>query len=68
MCGCGLRISGKPGIKRVRYMYPLSESSQVQERPDEITGPKKLNVFVGPYVWAIFMKFVIVEKKTLQKD
>ena len=41
---------------------------KIQERPDEITGPKKLNVFGGPYVWAIFMKFGIVGKKPLQKD
>ncbi len=41
---------------------------KIQEWPDEITGPKKLNVFGGPYVWAIFMKLGIVEKKTLQKD
>lgn len=41
---------------------------KIQERPGEITGPKKLNVFGGPYVWAIFLKFGIVEKKSLRKD
>lgn len=25
------------------------------ERPEEITGPKKLNMYGAPYVWAILM-------------
>lgn len=33
---------------------------KVQEHKEEITGPKKLNVFGGPYVWAIFKKLGIV--------
>jgi hypothetical protein len=33
---------------------------RVLEDPEGITGPKKLNVFGGPYVWAIFMAFGIV--------
>ncbi|MCD7766081.1 MAG: hypothetical protein LUH53_06120, partial [Lachnospiraceae bacterium] len=28
--------------------------------PEEITGPKKLNAFGAPYIWAIFQKFGIV--------
>lgn len=32
-------------------------------KPEEITGQKRLNVFGGPYVWAIFMKLGIVEAK-----
>lgn len=29
---------------------------KLQEHPEEITGPKKLNVFGAPYLWAIFRK------------
>lgn len=27
---------------------------KIQENPSEITGPKKLNVFGAPYIWALF--------------
>lgn len=37
---------------------------KVRSKPEEITGPKRLNVFGGPYVWAIFMKLGIVEAKS----
>ncbi|MCD7883401.1 MAG: hypothetical protein LUI87_06825 [Lachnospiraceae bacterium] len=28
---------------------------RIQETPQEITGPKKLNAFGAPYIWAIFV-------------
>ncbi|MCC8050110.1 MAG: hypothetical protein LIP10_05525 [Clostridiales bacterium] len=33
---------------------------RIQESPEEITGPKKLNAFGAPYIWAIFRKLGIV--------
>lgn len=35
---------------------------RVRENPEAITGPKRLNVFGGPYVWAIFKRLGIVGK------
>jgi hypothetical protein len=34
---------------------------KISERPDEIHGPKALNVFGAPYVWAIFVTLGIVD-------
>lgn len=34
--------------------------NKLNENPDKITGPKSLNVFGAPYVWAIFRTFHIV--------
>lgn len=34
--------------------------SRVLERPAQITGPKKLNVFGAPYLWAVFKKLELV--------
>lgn len=33
---------------------------RVLESPREITGPKKLNVFGAPYLWAIFKRLELV--------
>lgn len=33
---------------------------KLKNDPDKITGPKSLNVFGAPYVWAIFKTFKIV--------
>ncbi|MCD7841152.1 MAG: hypothetical protein LUG56_01650 [Lachnospiraceae bacterium] len=33
---------------------------RILEFPEEITGPKKLNAFGAPYIWAVFRKFGIV--------
>ncbi|MCC8066435.1 MAG: hypothetical protein LIO94_04965 [Clostridiales bacterium] len=32
---------------------------RIQENPGEITGPKKLNAFGAPYIWAIFKQLKI---------
>lgn len=34
--------------------------NKLKENPDKITGPKSLNVFGAPYVWALFNAFQIV--------
>ena len=34
--------------------------NKLKENPQQITGPKSLNVFGAPYVWAIFKAFNIV--------
>ncbi len=34
--------------------------NRVLERPREITGPKKLNVFGAPYLWAVFKRLELV--------
>ena len=34
--------------------------NKLKESPQQITGPKSLNVFGAPYVWAIFKAFQIV--------
>ncbi len=34
--------------------------NRVLERPREMTGPKKLNVFGAPYLWAIFKRLELV--------
>ena len=34
--------------------------NKLKENPGQITGPKSLNVFGAPYVWAIFKAFQIV--------
>ena len=36
---------------------------RVQEEPESITGPKTLNVFGAPYIWALFLAFGVVEEK-----
>ena len=36
---------------------------KIQEHPEMITGSKKLNVFGGPYVWAIFKQLGIVGQR-----
>ncbi len=43
---------------------------RILESPDEITGPKKLNAFGAPYIWAIFRKLGIIpgENKTFDAD
>ncbi len=33
---------------------------KLEKDPDRITGPKSLNVFGAPYIWAIFKTFSIV--------
>ena len=33
---------------------------KLEKDPDRITGPKSMNVFVAPYIWAIFKTFSIV--------
>ena len=33
---------------------------RITENPDEITGPKSLNVFGAPYIWALLKAFEIV--------
>ena len=38
----------------------MEETLKVQEHPEELIKPKKLNVFGGPYVWAIFKKLDVV--------
>ncbi|MCD8105605.1 MAG: hypothetical protein LUF35_11555 [Lachnospiraceae bacterium] len=44
---------------------------RILETPEEITGPKKLNAFGAPYIWAIFVKLGIFtptpRKKTGEK-
>lgn len=32
---------------------------RIQEAPEEITGPKRLNAFGAPYIWAIFLQLKI---------
>ena len=34
--------------------------NKLKESPQQITGPKSLNVFGAPYVWAILKTFEIV--------
>lgn len=38
---------------------------KIQENPQEITGPKKLNVYGAPYVWAI-LSTVLEEGEDIQ--
>ena len=33
---------------------------RLREEPDKVTGPKSLNVFGAPYIWALFQAFEIV--------
>lgn len=33
---------------------------RLTENPDKVTGPKSLNVFGAPYIWALFKAFEIV--------
>lgn len=33
---------------------------RLAENPDKVTGPKSLNVFGAPYIWALFRAFEIV--------
>lgn len=33
---------------------------RLAENPDKVTGPKSLNVFGAPYIWALFKAFEIV--------
>ena len=62
-------VKGLPFTYRVRGGELFTERKKqaflkVRSKPEEITGPKRLNVFGGPYVWAIFMKLGIVEAKS----
>ena len=34
--------------------------NKLNANPDQITGPKSLNVFGAPYIWAILKAFEIV--------
>ncbi len=34
----------------------LKAYDRICETPEEITGPKKLNAFGAPYIWAIFLQ------------
>lgn len=34
--------------------------NKLQEKPDAITGPKALNVFGAPYIWAILKTLKLV--------
>lgn len=34
--------------------------NKLRANPEQITGPKSLNVFGAPYIWAIFKAFYIV--------
>lgn len=36
---------------------------KIAERPEAIKGPKALNVFGAPYVWAVFLTLGIVKRK-----
>ena len=40
----------------------------MQEEPESITGPKTLNVFGAPYIWALFLAFDVVEEKRRKTD
>lgn len=33
---------------------------RIVENPDKVTGPKSLNVFGAPYIWALLKAFEIV--------
>ncbi len=45
-------------ITRATFANALKK---IGERPDEVKGPKSLNVFGAPYVWALLVAFGIVE-------
>lgn len=45
-------------ITRATFARALEK---IYEHPGEIHGPKALNVFGAPYVWAIFMSLGIVD-------
>ena len=44
-------------ITRATFEQALDK---LRENPDAITGPKSLNVFGAPYVWAILKTFQVV--------
>lgn len=44
-------------ITRATFAQALQK---LKDDPDKITGPKSLNVFGAPYVWAVFKTFNIV--------
>lgn len=37
---------------------------KLEEHPKEITGPKSLNVFGAPYIWALFCAFRVATKES----
>ena len=39
---------------------------KIQENPQEITGPKKMNVFGAPYLWAIFKNLELLPAARVQ--
>ena len=39
---------------------------KIQENPQEITGPKKMNVFGAPYLWAIFNSLKLLPNTRMQ--
>ena len=41
---------------------------KIQEYPLEITGPKKLNVFGAPYLWAIFKSLKLLPPNDTDKS
>lgn len=45
-------------ITRATFANALKK---IEEHPDEVKGPKSLNVFGAPYVWALLVAFGIVE-------
>lgn len=44
-------------ITRATFVNALKK---IEERPDEVKGPKSLNVFGAPYVWALLVALGIV--------
>ncbi|MCI8887455.1 MAG: hypothetical protein HFG70_05140 [Hungatella sp.] len=40
--------------KSITKSTALAAWKKLLDNPEEITGPKKLNVFGAPYLWAIF--------------
>ena len=41
---------------------------KIQDHPHEITGPKKLNVFGAPYLWAIFRALGLLGLRAKSED
>lgn len=51
-------------ITRATFANALAK---IRERPDEVKGPKSLNVFGAPYVWALLMALGIVGGTPLEE-
>lgn len=45
----------------------LIQDREGEEAPRKITGPKALNVYGAPYVWAVFMGIGIIEENAPAK-